>query len=702
MPAAVGCMIVLAFLGGRHAWPDPFDRLRLAAEDLVSRLHPWQPEASRVLVADIDDASLRRLGQWPWPRSTVAALVRRLQDLGAAAIAFDVVFAEPDRTSPATLAAEWRQRFGWQAPTGTLPDFDAELAAAVARGRVVAGFGLVGERTDAVPALPAGFATIGANPVATVARFVGAVPNLPVIGAAAAGAGSFSIVAGHDQVIRALPMLSALNDRLVPSLALEALRVASDEDTIGVRAERGAGVEGPVTGYTAKVGDTLVPLERDGTFLLHHGPALKQPSVPAWRLVDDATAPALASTVKGRIVLVGTSALGLADLRATPLNPLEPGVNIHAHAIEQVLAGHFLSRPPWAVGAETVLAVLLGFGLAVLGAWAPLRLAAAGAVITAAALLGGAWLAFTQGGLVLDLSVALPVVLGSAIATALARYLVAERDALALRSAFKHYLAPALVDQLARDPKRLSLGGELRTMTFLFTDLEGFTRLMEDADPVAAVTLLNGYLDGLSAVAMDHGGTLDKMVGDALHVMFNAPLDQPDHAARAVRCALAMDRFAQGFAAARRAEGFAFGVTRIGVNTGAAVVGNFGGHRRFDYTAHGDAINTAARLESANKALGTRLCVSAATATAAPEFGFLPVGTLMLKGKARGVEVFLPVEEEEAWGASYRTAYAALVGGDETAGLAIVALHREAPDHPVLALHARRIGAGERGLRLAA
>ena len=335
---------------------------------------------------------------------------------------------------------------------------------------------------------------------------------------------------------------------------------------------------------------------------------------------------------------------------------------------------------------------------------ARLRVGLPAAALATAAPILLAWRAFTAGGLLLDPSLALAAsVLGGATAT-LARYLLAERDARRLRHAFAHYLSPSLVDALARDPGRLRLGGELRPMTFLFTDLEGFTSLVETADPTLIVSLLNQYLDGLCSIAMDHGGTVDKIVGDAVHLMFNAPLDQPDHASRGVHCALAMDVFAQNFAEEQRSRGIAFGVTRIGVNTGPAVVGNFGGSRRFDYTAHGDAINVAARLEAANKTLGIRICVARSTVDEVAGIAFLPVGSLMLKGKRQPLEAFMPeaAAGSSAWGAAYRELFARLAAGDEAAALDLLALHARHPDQPLLAMQARRMRAGDRTVRLAA
>jgi adenylate cyclase len=702
----VGLSVILSLLASRVVAPDLFERARLFVFDCLQRAAPWETPAGRVRVIDVDDESLKRVGQWPWSRSILAALVRALQDLGAKAIAFDVVFAEPDRTSPALLARTWERDFGWRAPAGApLPDYDLQLAAAFQRGRVVAGFALLADDNDAAPAIGASFATIGADPAATVRNFRGAVPSLPALEAAAAGDGALTMAASRDQTIRRLPLLYALNGKLVPSLALEALRVAQDEDTIKVRAERDGGPSGPVAGYTLRVGDYEAPLDREGSLILHQGPPPPQSTIPAWRLLDPDQRSILANQIGGRVVLIGTSAAGLSDLHATPLNPLEPGVNLHARAIEQLMAGHFLTRPAWASGAEFFAAALISAALVMLAAFAGLRAAGLAAAIGLAVLIGATAAAFSLLGLVLDPSFILLTALCSGVAASFARYFIVERDAARLRSAFTHYLAPALVQALARDPGRLKLGGEQREMTFLFTDLEGFTSLTETTPPGTLVALLNGYLDGLCRVAMEHGGTVDKIVGDALHVMFNAPLDQADHAERGVRCALAIDAFALRYAAEQQASGVDFGATRIGVNTGAAVVGNFGGGRRFDYTAHGDAINTAARLESANKTLGTRICIARATAEKVGGIAFLPIGALMLKGKAQAVEVFTPYSGpagEDSWSAVYCEAFARLLAGDDRGSATLVALHERHPDDPILALHARRIRAGERSVRMAA
>jgi adenylate cyclase len=246
----------------------------------------------------------------------------------------------------------------------------------------------------------------------------------------------------------------------------------------------------------------------------------------------------------------------------------------------------------------------------------------------------------------------------------------------------------------------LTLGGERREVTFIFTDIAGFTSLMEKSDPAIILPVLNEYLGGMCRIVLEHDGTMDKIVGDAVVGFFGAPADQPDHAARAVHCALALDAFAQSFAETQRTHGIEFGITRIGVNTGMAAVGNFGGASFFNYTAHGDMVNTAARMESVNKHLGTRLCVAGSTVVRCPDVAFRSVGSLLLKGKSEGVDAFEPLAPEAVGtkaASLYREAYALLEVGDPGAEEAFARLLESYPDDKFATFHAERLAAGEKG-----
>ena len=697
----------------------PLAALRNGAFDTLQRLAP-RPDADAVapgtgvVVVDIDEASLARFGQWPWPRTLTADLVGRLQDAGAAAIGLDIVFAEPDRSSPAALAPVWARRHGLRLadPGAPLPDYDADLARTLARGRVVTGYVLTPDANGRSPAVANGVALLGGSAAPALKDFRGAIPNLRAFDEAAAGQGSFSIAdSDRDETVRRLPLFSTLNGAIVPAMAVESLRVAQGEDAeLGLREERGGGWLGGATGYAARIGAHLAPVDPDGAMWIRFGASDPARTLSAARVLEPGPGDDLAARVRGRIVLVGTSALGLSDLRPTPLHSFQPGVTIHAAGIEQILADDVLSRPFWAAGAELRVAALLGIAVALATAWRGLRSGALALALVACGAGVGSLVAFARLGLLFDPSLAMLAAVVSFVGALGARHLVTERRAGALRTAFGQYLSPHLVDALARDPGKLRLGGEEREMTFLFTDLEGFTSFTESVGPALLVSTLNRYLDGVCAIVLDHGGTIDKIVGDAVHVMFNAPLDQPDHAARAVHCGLAIDAFGQAFALEARQEsgaGTPFGMTRIGINTGRAVVGNFGGRRRFDYTAHGDAINTAARLEAANKRLGTRLCASRATVEAVgPDAGlrFRPIGALALKGKAQRVEVYVPLHAaaaESGWADHYGEAFARLAGGDAGGPEAILALLAEHPDDPLLCFHAERIARGVRGTDVA-
>lgn len=273
-------------------------------------------------------------------------------------------------------------------------------------------------------------------------------------------------------------------------------------------------------------------------------------------------------------------------------------------------------------------------------------------------------------------------------------------DAERARANLARYFSPNLANHLAEHPDILKLGGERRDLSFLFTDLADFTSLAESLDAALIVQMMNEYIGGLSGIVFQHGGTVHTVVGDAVYAMFGAPLEQADHAARAVDCALAIDAFAQAFAREKNADGIAVGVTRIGVNSGPAIVGNVGAEKFFHYTAYGDAINTAARLEGANKLLGTRICVSAETVNRIPGFVGRPIGTLMVKGKDNGIDSYEPLGGDENAAravSSYRRAFARLTRGDPQAIQAFAAHVGRYGDDTLAAFHLKRLLAGKTG-----
>ena len=405
-----------------------------------------------------------------------------------------------------------------------------------------------------------------------------------------------------------------------------------------------------------------------------------------------------------KIVLLGAD-LPNQDTFRTPLSVAQSGatmagVLIHAQALAQLLDGEeFPSAPAWVEAAVLVLAAALGVALPFL----PLRAYWKGAI--AVLLLAAYWsfgfAYFTAGGALLPLlSPTLALVIAGAFGIAYAR----RRDQLEktlIRSAFGRYVSPQIIEQVLRDPRKLALGGEKREMSFVFSDLEGFTTLAESLPPESALALLQEYLDGMLRIAFEHGGTVDRIVGDGIAVFFGAPLDQPDHAQRAAACALAWDRFCEAFRETHKANGVALGITRIGVHTGTAIVGNVGTAERLHYTAHGDCVNIAARLEGANRYLGTRVCLSAEVAAHSPEQKFVPIGRLVLKGRAQELECVtvghhLPEDLHD----EYLTAYGLLEVDRAASEERFAMLARRLPSHCLPAFHWQRLKRGDYGARI--
>jgi len=284
--------------------------------------------------------------------------------------------------------------------------------------------------------------------------------------------------------------------------------------------------------------------------------------------------------------------------------------------------------------------------------------------------------------------------------TALREVYLARATAERAQANLARYFSPNLVNHLSDNGGTIELGGERRELTFLATDLADFTTLVENLDPGAVVAVMNEYLGEVTRIVFANGGTIDTVVGDAVHAMFGAPLEQPDHAARAVACALAIDAFSQEFSVRKSAERVPIGRTRIGVHTGSAIVGNFGGEGFFHYTAHGDAVNTASRLESVNKQLGTRICVSADTVAQIPDFVGRPVGTLILKGKEHGIKAFEPVNAESGGSDAlnaYLEAFEKLEAKDAGAVPSFAAFVGAHSDDALATFHLKRLLAGETG-----
>jgi adenylate cyclase len=679
--------LLAAAVALRIADPDPIGRLRLSVFDTYLQLAPRPLDpALPVRIVDIDEASLAAVGQWPWPRTHLARIIDTLKQAGARTISLDLILAEPDRLSPAEFAKLFKdtpQLAPMIGEASALPSNDQRLADAIAAAPVVLGIAGGGD-AKALPAPSAHFAFAGDDPQRVVPRFAGGVASLPILSERATGLGAVNWLPFRDQIIRKVPLIVSVAGTLYPSLPLEALRIAQGETTVFVRSSGASGLTafGQQTGIeNVRVGATVLPTDEAGELWLRVSRPDARRYISAQKIL---TGDFEAKSIAGRDILIGTSAVGLLDLRATALDAAVPGVEIHAQALEQMLSGDNLIRPAYATGAE--LLFLIAVGIAV--TWLIFRLGAlAAALIGLAAILAvfaASWLAYSDAGLLFDPVYPAIAILVLYLATSLNTYMRSEADRNRVRSAFSHYVSAPLVEELARNHDKLKLGGETREVSVLFADVRGFTRISEGLTAEQLISFLNRLFTPLSDVILEERGTIDKFIGDAVMAFWNAPLLDASHARNACIAALRMlqelDTLNAEWASEARERGETASPVRIGIglNTGECCVGNVGSPQRFDYSILGDVVNIASRLEEATKSYAISIVAGETTAAAAPELAFLELDSVPIRGKQREVRIYALLGDE-AVAASERfrqlkTAFAALKkassAGDSEAALA--------------------------------
>jgi adenylate cyclase len=488
-----------------------------------------------------------------------------------------------------------------------------------------------------MPKLKAGFAFTGESPLLAPPRLTGATLPLPALEEAAAGIGDISMNPAADStVVRNIPLFLSDGNQLYPSLAMEALRVAQGASTyiIANAPER----QGSIS--MVRVGDFEVPTTAAGELQIYTSPERSDRYVSASDVLSGKDAD-LRPLIEGHIVLVGTSAAGLLDIRATTLGQNVPGVSLHAQAIEQILTKRFLNRPDWADGLEIISVAMLGIAVVLLTALVlPWVAVTVGTMVSLAALLAS-WTAFRDYGLLLDPTFPVATALLTQFAVMGFRFLTTDQERRHIRKAFSQHVSPAVLARAETQPEAMLLGGVDREITMMFMDIRDFTAISESMKPTELVRFLNKLLSGLSRHVMATEGTLDKFIGDSIMAFWNAPVDVAGHPEKAARCALAMRATLH-----EMNDQDAFGLGRpvsigIGINTGIACVGNMGAESRFNYSAVGDAVNTTARIESASKDVAFDILVSATVAGKLPDFALLEAGSFALKGKSERVGLFL-------------------------------------------------------------
>jgi adenylate cyclase len=652
--------------------PTPINILRNVSFDIYQQSKPRELTQLPVAILDIDDRSLEELGQWPWPRTKLADLVRGVAAAGAAAIAFDIVFSEPDRLSPNQIAADNPSLPKELANhLSQMPENDDLFAQAIATFPVILGQTTVrtaaGNRRQKSEMVVAEHALIGLDPTPFLIKFPDVVQNLPKLEANASGRGVINARPDSDGVYRRVPVVMSVQGNIRLGLTPELLRVATGGGAFAVRTNE-AGIEGVV------VARQLVKTAQDGTVWPYLTPSSPSRYVSASDLMSGRLPQ---GRLAGHLVLVGTSAIGLEDFRPTSLGELMAGVEIHAQVLENILSKTMLIRPNYTIAIELVVTLLLCLLVIALAPSISARLLISMSLLLLIGYVGASYYLFYTKRILLDpsfpvLSTFLTIMLISTV-----NYLREERKRREIRGAFSQYVSPDLVDQLSRNQEQLTLGGETRELTLLFSDVRGFTAIAEDFkdDPAALTLLMNKFLTILSNAIMDSHGTIDKFMGDAVMAFWNAPLDSEDHAQQACRAALRIVADIKAFNSRRLAEvrlarikrnrrnkgqklieGLQSGKSAervhkinigIGINTGQCVVGNMGSDTRFDYTALGDPVNVASRLEGQSRYYGVQIILGSATVEQVKDtFAVIELDNVRVVGKTLPENIFTLLGDE--------------------------------------------------------
>jgi adenylate cyclase len=663
--------------------------LETASLDLRFRLRGVRPPGPEVAVVLVDDRSLEELGRWPFSRVLFARALELLDHAGAKVVAFDLLFTEPDEPVPADLRGAARSAaaaLGGERNDGLRTaleqlaeaDRDKRFAAAMrASGHVLLPIGLSfaeppGEEPEWLSrSAYTRFEKSDLPPVFPL-RPTSAVLPIETLATAAAGLGHAMIAYDRDGAPRydyaALPFQADF----LPSLSIRAvaayLGIAWPEVALAL-------------GVGLRIGDLTVPTDRAMRLLINYrGP---RNTFPSFSFADLVAGRVTADRLAGRIVLIGASFTGSSDSFAQPFgHTTMPGVERTANIIDTIIASDFIGMPPgsWKMVVTAIILLLAGLSGA-MSEFLPTRFAALVGAAPIAAWVGAAQLAFVNN---LWLPLAAPTTaLATATATVvLVRYWVVDRYGRHIRAAFRQYLAPEMVAQLAAHPERLRLGGEVRTMTILFCDIRSFTTLAEAMDALTLTRFVNRFLSPMTEIITAHKGTIDRYLGDGIMAFWNAPLDDPDHAKNAVQAAQTMRRklveLNRDWEAEDQAAGTVFRPVRmgIGINTGECCVGNYGSQQRFNYSLVGDPVNLAARLESLSKVYGLDLVIGEETALDLDDRQLIEIDLVAVRGRSRAVRVYtlLPERlEEEQFAGRHSALLSAYRRQDWTAARAALA-----------------------------
>lgn len=631
-----------------------FHTMELKAFDLHLVSRGKAELGGEVVIIAIDEKSQDEYGRWPWPRRRIARLVEVLGEAGAGVVAFDIVFSEPEERGLAWVAEWARINLSAEHPELVsalqglhMESGDVRLAAALAHEpRSILGYFFftseeeIGHLSPAAtrPTDPPGgtpflvrraFAEV---PDPDVLEAVGVEGNLDIIRKSEEDFGFFNIMPDPDGIVRRVPLVARYGDAYYPHLSLEAVRMHLGEDAAILNVE-------PYGVHSISIGSVEIPTDERGYLLINYrGP---RKTFPTYSFSDVAEGRVPGEFLKDKIVLVGATATGIYDMRSGPFSGAYAGVEIHANIVETILREDYIHRPDWVVLLDLAAIIVPGILLTLVLPWLP-------ALPTALVTIGAAAGYIIFNGYIFNVygiwtAVVYPVftILFVSAALTTRQFMSAERKKKQLREAFGRYVSPNLVTEITRSPESLSLGGEERRLTVLFSDIRGFTTIAEGLSPRVLVRLMNEYLTPMTDIILDHEGTVDKYMGDSIMAFWGAPLKLEDHAAKACRASLAMRAKLFDLRDLWREMDVPELDIGIGISTGRLTVGNMGSRTRFDYTVLGDTVNLGARLESLNRVYNTHIIVPKYTyEDTKKEFVFRELDLIRVKGKRRPIKIY--------------------------------------------------------------
>jgi len=669
----VGLGMLVALLVLSRLDPYPVEFMREKSFDIYQKMKPRalpKPQDRLVAIIDIDERSLKEVGQWPWSRKTLSKMLVNLHNLGVGVTAFDIVFSEPDRMNPAGMV---------DALVGIDDDVRAKILKLESNdeifGRVISQANVVLGQAGYWDQLPndAGkpfrkSVAVRKNtkdtpePTAFLTNIPTLIRNLAVLEKGAKGVGMFSLNPSIDGIIREVPLVLKHEGNLYPSLSVEAIRVGFQVSTLMAEVSP-FGIVGVGVAPKSKVKPKGLKIRTSEggqvrPYFAHHDKSLYVSAVDVLNGTVDK------SKIAGKIAFVGTSAVGLLDIRSTPIDPIIPGVEVHAQVVENALAidrelgavvaaDQFLSRPKLIKGGEMILIALGGLLMIVLTPMLGATRSLVVFLVMAGGSIGGSWYLFAEERILLDATFA---VISTFLLYSTLTYINFTQEEAAkrqTRTAFSKYLSPDMVKVVAENPDQLKLGGQKRDMTLLFCDVRGFTTISEQFDAEGLTQLINKLLTPLTNVILARKGTVDKYMGDCIMAFWNAPLDDAEHAKHGCLSALAMLAEMAPLNARLEIEAKEEGRKHIplkvglGLNSGECVVGNMGSDQRFDYSVLGDTVNLAARLEGQSKNYGVRVVIGYATWMQVPTLATIELDLIKVKGKTEAVRIFALAGDED-------------------------------------------------------